>query len=381
MLKITRSEESKLNSWFFEIDRKLLCMILLLVVVSAITMVTAGSAQAAKMGQPWFFFIKKAFPFYLLGLTCLFGFSMLDKKTIIKTSLVFFVVGILGLMVTIAHPVVTKGSARWVHLAGFTFMPADVLKPAFIILTAWFLDKMRKAYGSDIFLNKEAFRAKWLSWWPYMVILCLCLLVFYKHPDIGNMILYFCIFGVMLFVAGLPWKLLPWFGGALGLMGAIAVLTKAHVHDRFYHMFDVIPYTQAWYSINSIKHGGLFGSGSDAFVKDVLPESTNDCVYAALAEDWGAVSCIALLLLLWFVLSRLIQHAMHARDNFVIYAIVGVAALFGGQICFNLMTALHLFVSKGMTLPFISYGGASFVTFCVIFGMVLALIREDTWNK
>ena len=85
MLKITRSEESKLNSWFFEIDRKLLCMILLLVVVSAITMVTAGSAQAAKMGQPWFFFIQKAFPFYWLGLTCLFGFSMLDKKTIIKT--------------------------------------------------------------------------------------------------------------------------------------------------------------------------------------------------------------------------------------------------------------------------------------------------------
>ena len=116
-------------------------------------------------------------------------------------------------------------------------------------------------------------------------------------------------------------------------------------------------------------------------VKDVLPESTNDFVYSAIAEDWGAIGCIALLLLLLLVLNKLVNHAIHAHDNMVIYALAGTAALFGGQICFNLMTALHLIISKGMTLPFISYGGVSFVTFCIIFGMMLSLIREDTWNK
>jgi len=381
MLRITRGEDSKLTSWFFEIDRGLLVAILIMVMVGAITMITAGSAQAAKMGQPWFFFIKKAFPFYLLGLGCLFGCSMLNKQQIIKLSVACLVVGIFGLFITLVHPVAIKGSARWAHIGVVSFMPADVLKPAFIVLTAWFLNKMRSVYGSDIFFNKEAWRAKWLSWWPYLAVLMLCLAVFFKHPDIGNMILYFCVFGVMLFIAGLPWKLLPWFGGALGFLGAIAILTKAHVRGRFEHMFDVDRWSQAWYSINSIKHGGLFGSGSDAYVKDVLPESTNDFVYASIAEDWGAVGCIALLLLLLFVLNKLITHAIHARDNFVIYAIAGTAALFGGQICFNLMTALHLVISKGMTLPFISYGGVSFVTFCVIFGMILSLIREDTWNK
>ena len=87
------------------------------------------------------------------------------------------------------------------------------------------------------------------------------------------------------------------------------------------------------------------------------------------------------MLLLLLVLNKLIKHAIHAREDFVVFALAGTAALFGGQICFNLMTALHLFISKGMTLPFISYGGVSFISFCIIFGMILALIREDTWNK
>lgn len=381
MLRLTRGEESKLTAWYFELDRGLLTMILLLVVVGAITMITAGSAEAAKMGQPWFFFIKKAIPAYILGLTCLFGCSMLSKQSVIRLSILCLIVGIFGLLVTLAHPVVVKGSARWAHIGGFGFMPADVLKPALIVLTAWFLNKMRGAYGSDIFLNKEAWRAKWLSWWPYIAIFLLCVAVFFKHPDIGNLFLYLGVLFVMLFVAGFPLKFLPFVFGGVGALSAIVILTKEHVRSRFLHMFDVDRWTQAWYSINSIKHGGLFGSGSDAYVKDVLPESTNDFVYAAIAEDWGAVGCIALVLLLLLVLNRLIKHAIHAREDFVVFALAGTAALFGGQICFNLMTALHLFVSKGMTLPFISYGGVSFISFCIIFGMILALVREDTWNK
>jgi len=381
MLRLTRGEESKLTAWYFELDRGLLTMILLLVVVGAITMITAGSAEAAKMGQPWFFFIKKAIPAYMLGLTCLFGCSMLSKQSVIRVSILCLIVGIFGLLVTLVHPVVVKGSARWAHIGGFGFMPADVLKPALIVLTAWFLNKMRGAYGSDIFLNKEAWRAKWLSWWPYIAIFLLCVAVFFKHPDIGNLFLYLGVLFVMLFVAGFPLKFLPFVLGGVGALSAIVILTKEHVRSRFLHMFDVDRWTQAWYSINSIKHGGLFGSGSDAYVKDVLPESTNDFVYAAIAEDWGAVGCIALVLLLLLVLNRLIKHAIHAREDFVVFALAGTAALFGGQICFNLMTALHLFVSKGMTLPFISYGGVSFISFCIIFGMILALVREDTWNK
>lgn len=381
MLRITHREESKLTGWYFEIDRNLLGMILLLVAVGAITMITAGSAEAARMGQPWFYFIKKAFLPYSLGLVCLFGFSMLKKEQIIKISVVGLIVGICALLFTFIHPMRINGSLRWVNINGIRFMPADILKPFFIIITAWFLSRMHKIYGGDIFLNKEAWRAKWQSWWPYLLVFLICVALIFKHPDVGTAALYFGVLFVMLFVAGFPWKFMPAMIGAVVVMAFAAITFMPHIRSRAAHIFDIVPRTQAWYSINSIKHGGLFGSGDEAFVKDVLPESTNDFVYSSIAEDWGAIGACALVVLLFFVLNKLISHATSARDDFVVYALAGAAAVFGGQICFNLMTALHLVIDKGMTLPFISYGGVSFITFCILFGMVLALIREDTWNR
>jgi cell division protein FtsW len=383
MLRITRGEESKLTSWYFEIDRRLLGYVLILVFIGAITMISAGSAQAARMipPQPWFYFIQKAMPAYLLGLVCLFGFGMLNKKQVIRVSVVGLIIGLIGLVLTIAHPMVVKGSRRWANLGGLTFMPADILKPAFIMLTAWFLAKMHKVYGSDIFLNKNAWKINKISWWPYLILFAICIFIIFRHPDVGNSLLYVCVLFVMLFVAGLPWKLIPAMLGVLALMAAAAFAVMPHVRARAAQMFTVAPRTQVWYSLNSIKHGGLFGSGDESYVKDVLPESTNDFVYSAIAEDWGAIGACLLVVLLFLILNTLIKHATYAKDDFVIYAIAGAAALFGGQICFNLMTALHLFINKGMTLPFVSYGGVSFITYCVLFGMILALIREDTWNK
>lgn len=383
MLRITRGEESKLTSWYFEIDRTLLSLILVLVCVSAITMISAGAAQAARMTptQPWFYFIKKALPGYLIGLSCLFGFSMLNKRQVIRISIVGLLVGLLGLLFTVVHPVVMKGSSRWATIGGLSFMPADVLKPSFIILTAWFLAKMHDIYGGDIFLNKEAWKINKTSWWPYLGLFAICVFIIFRHPDVGNSLLYVCVLFVMLFVSGFPLKMLPAMLGVLGLMAVAALSVMPHVRARAMQMFDVAPRTQVWYSINSIKHGGLFGSGDESYVKDVLPESTNDFVYSAIAEDWGAFGACLLVILLYFILNNLIKHATLAKDDFVVYAVTGATALFGGQICFNLMTALHLFINKGMTLPFVSYGNISFITFCVLFGMLIAIIREDTWNK
>ncbi len=383
MLRITRGEESKLTSWYFEIDRTLLSLILVLVCIGAITMISAGAAQAARMTptQPWFYFIRKALPGYLIGLFCLFGFSMLNKRQVIRISVVGLLAGLLGLLFTVVHPVVMKGSSRWAHIGGFSFMPADVLKPSFIVLTAWFLAKMHDKYGGDIFLNKEAWKINKISWWPYLALFAVCIFIIFRHPDVGNSLLYVCVLFVMLFVAGFPLKMLPAMLGVLGLMAVAALSIMPHVRARAMQMFDVAPRTQVWYSINSIKHGGLFGSGDESYVKDVLPESTNDFVYSAIAEDWGAFGACLLVVLLYFILNNLIKHATLAKDDFVVYAVTGAAALFGGQICFNLMTALHLFINKGMTLPFVSYGNVSFITFCVLFGMLLAMIREDTWNK
>nr|MBQ0091658.1 FtsW/RodA/SpoVE family cell cycle protein [Candidatus Enterousia merdequi] len=384
MLRITHGEESKFTSWYFEIDRKLLVYVLSLIAVGLITLLTAGAADATRLGYPWYHFIKSASLPYLLGVICLFVFSMLNKKQIIKISVVGLLFGILALLLTaFSNPfqVIKNGSHRWINIAGQTFMPSDIIKPFFIVITAWFLALMHKFYGGDIFLNKEAWKMKLVSWWPYLAIFAICLLMIFRHPDFGTALLYVGILFVMLLVAGFPKKWIPAMFCVPGIMGVCALMFMPHIRARAAHIFDIVPRTQAWYSINSIKHGGLFGVGTGAYVQDVLPESTNDFVFSALAEVWGALIACLLVLFLLLVLNNLINHAIHAKDNFVVYALSGMAALFGGQICFNLMTALHLVIDKGMTLPFISYGGVSFITFCILFGIALAIIREDTWNR
>lgn len=381
MLRITRGEDSRLTSWYFEIDRGLLGCVLLLAAIGLLTVVSVGAAQAARMGQPWFFFIQKAFVPYTIGLICLFVFSMLNKQQVIRISVVGLVLGIIALFITFIHPVKMKGSARWVSIHGFKFMPAEVIKPFFIVLTAWFLSKMHDVFGSDIFSNKDAWQFKKVSWWPYLIPFVLCVLLVFRHPDVGTAVLFAGVLFVMVLVAGLPVKWLPGVFSVFGVLAVIALTTMSHIRNRALHIFDIEPRSQAWYSLASIRHGGLFGSGDESYVKDALPESTNDFVYSAFAEDWGTVGACCLLFLLFLVFNKLIKHAVYAKDKFVVYAVAGAAALFAGQICFNLMTALHLLIDKGMTLPFVSYGGVSFVSFCILFGMILSLIREDTWNN
>ena len=165
-------------------------------------------------------------------------------------------------------------------------------------------------------------------------------------------------------------------------MGFItAFLTMSHVHGRVISFVTGTGNTyQVRQSVQSIQHGGLLGSGDDAFVKQSLPDAHTDFIFAAVAEDLGAIMACLLLCLLLYVLKRLTTDAIGARSPFVFYAAGGAAALFGIQVCINLASTLHLMPPKGMTLPFISYGGSSFVAFCLLFGMVLALVREDKWK-
>lgn len=376
-----RTEESKLTSWYFEVDRRLLGALLILIFTGMLFMVSAGSVAAERIGQPWHFFILKALPFYVIGLATLFVTSMLNKKWVLGISGLNVAVGLLLLLVTLVAPHVIKGSARFVAIGPFNVMPSDIMKPGFIIMTAWFLAKMKEKYGADIFFNKEVWQFKWLSWWPYLAIFVPSFLIILRHPDLGTSILYFAVLSGMVFMAGLPWVIVPVLIGVVLTVGVFAFFTMSHVHNRIVSWFSGTGDTyQVRQSIQSIQHGGLLGSGDDAFVKQSLPDAHTDFIFAAIVEDLGAIMGCALLCLLLYVLKRLTTDAMQARDPFVFYVAGGAAALFGTQVCINMMSTLHIFAPKGMTLPFISYGGSSFVAFCLLFGMVLAIVREDKWK-
>ena len=376
-----RTEESKLTSWYFEIDRRLLGYVLALIVISVICMISAGSVAAERIGQQWDYYIIKAIPFYIFGVIFLLASSALSKKWVLRISWLNVIVGLCLLLVTLVFPHPIKGSDRFVHLMGFNIMPADIMKPGFIIVTAWFLSKMRDKFGDGMFLSRAAWQFKWWSWWPYLAVFVPALLIIFRHPDLGTSILYLAVLCAMLFIAGLPLKVIPIMAAAgLGLL-TVAFFTMSHVHNRIISFFTGKGDTyQVDQSIESIHNGGLFGQGDSSFVKQSLPDEHTDFIFAAIAEDAGAILACGLIVFLMLVLRRLILNATSARDNFVFYATGGAAALFGTQVCINLMSTLHLFAPKGMTLPFISYGGSSLLSFCLLFGMILALVREDKWK-
>lgn len=379
-----RTEESRLTSWFFEIDRRLLGTVLLMILIGMVFAVSAGSVAAGRLSTPqsWYFFFVKGLPFYGAGIVILFITSLLNKKTILGLSVLNVAVGLLLLGVTLVAPHVIKGSARFVSFGGFNVLPSDIMKPGFIFLTAWFLTKMHNLFGEQMFVCPDAWKLRLFSWWSYLAVFVPTLVVIFMHPDVGTCLLYVGVLTVMLLIAGLPWT---WFGiilaGGLGLL-FLAYQVMPHVHNRIDALFggggDKYQITQ---SLQSIQHGGLFGSGDDAFVKQYLPDAHTDFIYAAIAEDFGAIMACVLLGLLLYMLKQLVSDAMCARDRFVFYAVGGAAALFGIQSCINLVSTLGLFAPKGMTLPFISYGGSSLLGFCALFGMLLAVIREDRWKK
>lgn len=382
MFKINRTEDSRLTSWYFEIDRRLLGCVLLMVVLSVVFALSAGSVAAERIGQPWHFFLVKAIPFYIMGMTILFGASFLNTKQVLLLAAANLAFGLALLPLTVIAPHIINNSARFVSFGVFNVMPSDIMKPGFIIMTAYFLSRMKDRYGTNIFSNKDAWRFDtWLSWVYYLALFGLVVFIIFNHPDFGTAILYLLVFGAMIFIAGMPLILIPVFGLIGAGMLTVAFFTLGHVQRRLIAFFTGTGDTyQVDNSVDAIRHGGLLPRADDAFVKQYLPDVHTDFIFAAIAEDLGAILSCGLLVLLFYVLRRLIVNATKARDLFVLYATGGTAALFGFQICFNMITTLNLFAPKGMTLPFISYGGSSLLAYCLLFGMVLALVREDKWK-
>ena len=381
MFDITRTEDSKFTSWYYGTDRKLLGYVLALIFIGMMCVVSAGSVQALRKGWEWYFFLQKMLPFYVVGIGTLFVASMLNKKWVLTIAGANVAVCLLLLVWTVIHPVASHGSERWAVIGGIQLMPSDIMKPGLVIMTAWFLSKMKEKFGENIFLSPDAWRPNWLSWYTYLIPFCIVLLILFKQPDVGTTLLYLAVVGAMFFIAGLPNKILiPMIGSAVGL-GFLAFLFPPHVHRRVLEVFKPLdPTTQVGYSVNAIRQGGLFGMGDEAFAKESLPDAHTDFIFAALCEDWGAILACGVLVLLLIIIRRLTVTAMSARDLFVFYAVGGTTALFATQICINLATTLGLMPPKGMTLPFISSGGSSFLGYCLLFGMVLAIVREDKWK-
>ncbi len=388
MFKFKRTDESKLTNWWFGTDKRLLMCVLSLVAIGLLAMFSVGSVSADRGNFEWSHYLMRALqyvPLGLIGLFCLSCFA--NKQWVLRIAFVMLGFSVFLFLMTFISPVVINGSRRWVEIAGFRLAPSAVLKPAFIILTALFLTKMKEKFGENIFVKKawdiKKLKTYELNWWMYFIPLGFIFMFIFYTKDFGSLALYFSVFTGMLLMVGLSWRyVFMLFGGLfvlIGLGAAVFPYARARLLG-FLGLEGGGDSYQIDSAIASIKHGGLFGQWNDAYLKERIPDSHTDFVYSGLIEDAGAILCIGLLALIYKMIQYLIENAQSARDKFVVYATGGCAILFTGQVAIHVGVNLAVLPNKGMTLPFVSSGMTSFFVYCILFGMILAILREDKWK-
>src|SRR5262249_1822620 len=283
-----------------------------------------------------------------------------------RLALVVFIVSFALVVATVFVGAEVKGARRWIVLAGLNIQPSEFLKPPFVVLSAW--------------LFAESTRKPDMPATTFSLLLLLAVVgALLLQPDFGQTLLIALVWGALFFVAGMRLIWVAGLGGAavLGLLAAYATIPHvARRIQRFLYPASGDTF-QVDTAVESFFRGGWFGQGpGEGTVKRILPDSHADFVFAVAAEEFGVVLCLVLAFLFAFIVVRALGKAMRKDDPFSSFAIAGLAILFGAQSAINMAVNLALIPAKGMTLPFISYGGSSMISLAYGIGMLLAFTRE-----
>lgn len=355
-----------LSSPWRGLDPTLMFIVAALIGVGLTLSLAAGPAAAARLSyeQP-FYFLFRHIGFAAAGVALL-AFTAALSVTGVRRIAGLALVG--SLIVMAALPIVgheVNGATRWVRFGSFGLQPSEFLKPAFIVICAWlFAEESRGAPVPGRFVA--------------LVIYAVCVGLLIIQPDFGQTILISAIFGAMLFSAGLPWFYMVLLGGAGLSMLTLAYFSLGHVRDRVAAFLQPqADWAQTERARQAFEQGGLFGVGpGEGEIKRLLPEAHTDFVFSVAAEEFGLLASLAIIGLFAILFAQAWTRAMKLTDHFAQLATAGLAMLFGFQALINIAVNLNLIPPKGMTLPFISYGGSSMLALCFAAGLMLALTRH-----
>lgn len=366
---ISRTDRGLMANWWFTVDRLLMAAVLLLMAAGVLFSMAATPPVAQRIGLEHFHFFKRQLVFLLPAVAVLVGSSLLSARQARRTSLWVFLGGLVLMGLAVKFGPEIKGAHRWVALGGLNIQPSEFVKPAFVVLAAWLLAEGKRRPDMPGTL------AAWAAFAAFLGLLAV-------QPDFGQAALIAMVWMLMLLVFGIPWVLVFGLAG-VGLVGIVAAyLTLPHVTsrvDRFLSpekgdTFQVDTARQAF------ENGKLFGTGpGGGSAKQVLPDAHSDFTFAVIGEEFGLVACIVLIALFGFIVLRSLRHAREVDDSFATLAITGLVSTFALQTIINMGVNVSLIPAKGMTLPFISYGGSSLIAMAFAVGVVLALSRR--WPK
>ena len=366
MTELARTDTSLFGHWWWTVDRWSLAGLALLGVFGALMTFSATPAVALKLGLDSYHFVYRQILFLPVALMLLFGLSLASPRTIRRIALLGFVVCVLLLVLTLLFGVEIKGAQRWLSLGFFSLQPSEFVKPLFVVLTAWMFAEWRRSPG---------FPGQWASIVLYGVVAGLLLL----QPDLGQTVIVSAVWFGQFFLAGLPtvFVVILVALGVAGLVGSYFLLD--HVTQRIdrYLNPEVGDNYQVEQSLEAFSNGGIMGTGpGEGRIKAHLPDAHADFVFAVAGEEFGALVCLLVILLFAFLVLRGFLRLIGEPDLFVLLAAAGLLAQLGLQALIHMGSSLQLIPAKGMTLPFISYGGSSLLAMAMAMGMALALTRR-----
>ena len=363
---LSREQRNPLSEWWWTVDRLQLGAIFALILSGIILSLAASPPVATRIGLDPFHFFNRHVLFLLPSFMVLIGVSFLSPRQVRRSALIVFAISVLLIVATLLVGPEVKGARRWITLIGVNIQASESAKPAFVVLAAW--------------LFAESARRPEMPATSIALVLLLTLVsLLVMEPDFGQTMLILMVWGALFFIAGMRMFWVMGLAGAAmaGLFGAyllvphVAGRIKRFMNPASGDTFQIDTAMEAFYN------GGWFGLGpGEGVAKRSLPDSHTDFVFAVAAEEFGIILCLALLALFAFIVIRVLSRAYATEDIFARFAASGLAILFGVQASINMSVNLQLIPAKGMTLPFISYGGSSMVSLAYGIGMMLALTRQ-----
>ena len=358
--------EAVLSRWWRTLDKSVLTAVLILFSIGLLLGLASSPPLAEKNGLAPFHYVYRQAIFGSLALLVMVVFSMLSSKAIRRLGVIGFLLCFVALgLLPFFGTDFGKGAVRWYGLGFASLQPSEFLKPGFIVTVAWLISASGQINGAPGRL------------WSFIITMLVVALLIIQ-PDFGQACLILFGWGIVYFVAGASFILLAALAMMVLAAGSIAYSYSEHFAKRIDGFLspDIDPRTQLGYATNAIQEGGFFGVGvGEGQVKWSLPDAHTDFIISVAAEEYGLLLVVLIILLFtWIVLASLIR-LLRETDAFNRLAGSGLVAMFGIQAIINVGVAVRLLPAKGMTLPFVSYGGSSIIAMGITVGMLLALTR------
>ena len=349
------------------VDRFLITVVAVTFFLGLIMVVTASPMIAIKLKLEPFYFIKRHMVYLFMACIIIYAITLMTEQTIKRVAVIGFFLSLIFLILVLFKGQEIKGARRWLSLGFFSIQPSEFTKTFFIVFIAWIISIRYKHPEFPVFIISGIFYA-------------LAVLLIILQPDFGMAIMYSIIWVGELFVGGLSaiWIFVM---GLIGVMGvSLAYIFLPHVKSRIDLFFDPQNFGnyQVKKAIEAFKKGGLYGVGpGEGTVKKYVPDSHADFIFAVMGEEMGFIVCFFLIIMFALLITRGLYLVLHSNNKFKIIAISGILIQVGMQAIFNIGMTLNLFPTKGMTLPFISYGGSSIIATSIVIGMMLSLTKKD----